>query len=44
MKSYWAKCVAQKARKKAEVKAREKVKRRRVTKEKKKKKRILEYL
>ena len=43
-KSCWAKHTAQKARKKAEAKAREEAKRRRVMEEKKKKKRILEYL
>ena len=42
-KLYQAKCMAQKARKKVEVKVREKAERKRVV-EKKKKKKILEYL
>jgi len=43
-KLHWAEHTAQKARKKAEAKTREKAKRRRVAKEEKKKKRMLEYL
>ena len=40
----WAKCIAQKARRKAKAKAKEKAERRKVAEEEKKKKRTLEYL
>jgi len=44
VKLHWAEHAAQKARREVEEKAREKVKRQRIAEEKKKKKRILEYL
>ena len=44
MKSYQAECVAQKARKEAEAKAREKAEKRKVAEEEKKRKRMLEYI
>jgi len=43
-KLYWAKHVAQKARKEAKAKVREKAERRSVVEKKKKKKRTLEYI
>jgi len=43
-KLHWAEHVAQKARKEAKAKVREKAKRRKVAEEEKKKKRTLEYL
>jgi len=44
VKSYQAEYVAQKARKEAEAKAREKAEKRKVAEEEKKRKRMLEYI